>query len=162
VFKYQIRQLDSSDREFVLGFVTEHWGAPIIVAHGDVYRVDELPGFAAFDQAGVPVGLVTYRILDQSCEIVSLDSLRPRQGLGAALVRAVEQAASQGGCRRLWLITTNDNLLALQFYQKLGFHLVRVHPDAVTRARAIKPEIPLMGDNGIPIRDELELEMELI
>ncbi|WP_291411085.1 hypothetical protein [Actinophytocola sp.] len=32
---------------------------------------------------------------------------------------------------------------------------------AVTEARRTKPEIPASGDYDIPIRDEIELEMEI-
>jgi RimJ/RimL family protein N-acetyltransferase len=73
----------------------------------------------------------------------------------------VQQAAHQAGCRRLWLITTNDNTAALRFYQRRGFTLAAIHCDAVSRSRQIKPEIPLIGNDGIPIRDEIELEMWL-
>jgi GNAT superfamily N-acetyltransferase len=93
-----------------------------------------------------------------ACEIVTLDNLGDRRGVGTALIEAVMETARAAGCRRLWLITTNDNLRALRFYQKRGFRLVRLSPDAVTAARRIKPEIPLVGEDGIPLRDELELE----
>jgi hypothetical protein len=102
--------------------------------------------------------LITYRLAGASCEIISLDSLRPGIGVGTALIDAVAVAARQTGCRRLWLITTNDNLNALGFYQKRGFVLAAVHPDAVAEARLLKPNIPLVGLNGIPLRDEIELE----
>jgi hypothetical protein len=62
----------------------------------------------------------------------------------------------------LWLISTNDNLNALKFYQKRGFSLVKLYKNAVNETRKkIKPEIPLIGENGIPIRDEVELEILL-
>jgi len=62
-------------------------------------------------------------------------------------------------CPRLWLVTTNDNVDALRFYQRRGFCLVCVHRGAVDHSRAhLKPEIPLAGNNRIPLRDELELE----
>ena len=54
---------------------------------------------------------------------------------------------------------SNDNPPALRFYQKRGFALVAVHANAVERSRQIKPEIPLIGRGGIPIRDEIELEL---
>ena len=108
---------------------------------------------------GDKVGLLTYEILDAECEIVTLDSVRPGAGVGSALVQAVNTAARRAGCRRLWLVTTNDNLHALGFYQRRGFAIVAVHRDAVEQARRIKPQIPRVGQRGIPIRDELELEM---
>ncbi len=62
----------------------------------------------------------------------------------------------------MWLVTTNDNLRALYFYQRRGFRIVAVHRDAVMHSREIKPEIPSVADNGIPILDELELEKPLV
>ena len=79
-------------------------------------------------------------------------------GVGSALVSTLEDAARAAGCRRLWLITTNDNLEALRFYQRRGFVLAALHPGAIEASRRLKPVIPLVGHDGIPIRDELELE----
>jgi len=153
-----VRSLASSDRAWVAAFVMARWGAPVVVVHGAAYQVDGLPGFVAMRE-GERVGLVTYHLADEQCEIVSLDSALPDSGVGTALVDAVADAARRLGCRRVWLMTTNDNLRALRFYQKRGFVLVAVHRDAVAAARALKPEIPLIGDDSIPIRDELELEL---
>ena len=155
-----VRSLASSDRAWVVAFVTERWGAPVVVVHGAAYQVDGLPGFVAMRE-GERVGLVTYHLADDACEIVSLDSGRPGIGVGTALVDAVAGAARRQRRRRVWLMTTNDNLRALRFYQKRGFVLVAVHRGAVVAARALKPEIPLIGDDGIPIRDEIELERAL-
>ena len=119
-----------------------------------------MSGFIAEDQEA-PVGLVTYRIDGDQCEIVSLDSLVEGRGVGSALVAAVTEATTKYGCKRLWLITTNDNTAALRFYQKLGFRLVAVYRDAVYKSRELKPEIPVIGMDGISIRDEVELELRL-
>ena len=94
-------------------------------------------------------------------EILSLDSLRENQGIGTALLdRAIDQA-KRSRLERVMLITTNDNLRALQFYQKRGFDMVRLRRNALEQARRLKPEIPLTGLNGIPLRHEIELEMIL-
>ena len=138
----------------------ESWGAANVITRGRVYAADRLPGFAAWSGAR-PVGLVTYHISNQECEIISLNGVMEGQGIGTALITAVKHAAIERGCRRLWLITTNDNSRALAFYQKRGFHLCALYPNAITESRRIKPEIPQMGINGIPIRDELELEIRL-
>ncbi|WP_208896861.1 GNAT family N-acetyltransferase [Streptomyces incarnatus] len=71
------------------------------------------------------------------------------------------RAARGVGSGRLWLVTTNDNVRDLRFYQRYGFDLVAVHRDAVARSRALKPTIPRLGMDGIPIRHELELELRL-
>ena len=72
-----------------------------------------------------------------------------------------EKVATASGCKQLWLITTNDNINALRFYQKRGFMLVAVHRNALELSRKLKPEIPMIGNDGIPLRDEIELEMIL-
>ncbi len=157
---YTIRPLQDTDHPWVRQWMIDHWGAELMAVHGEQLYPAELPGFVAESKSGV-VGLVTYRLRDDECEILSLDSLAEGQGIGSALVDAVRKAAFENGAQRLWLITTNDNINALRFYQKRGFELVAVHRRAVDESRKIKPTIPLFGDHGIPIRDEIELEMML-
>jgi len=110
---------------------------------------------------GGPVGLVTYRIDGGECEIVSLDSAVEGAGVGSALLDAVKTLAVYVPCKRLWLVTTNDNVSALRFFQKRGFRLVAVHRNALDESRKLRPDIPLIGSEGIPLRDEIELEMLL-
>jgi GNAT superfamily N-acetyltransferase len=140
--------------------LAERWHSPRIVTRGRIHQADELPGFVAETVAGL-MGLVTYRCEADQCEIVSLDSLVERRGVGTALVAAVQRAARETGCARLWLITTNDNLQALRFYQKRGFALAALHRNALELSRRLKPEISALGEDGIPLRDEIELEMLL-
>jgi ribosomal protein S18 acetylase RimI-like enzyme len=142
-------------------FILDHWSADVVVAHGRVYQPHTLPGFVAHDPAGEIVGLITYCLEGGDCEIVTLDSLRPGQGLGTALIEAVAGVARAAGCRRVRLITTNDNLNALRFYQKRGFRLVALFPNALAETRRLKPGLPLIGFDGIPLRDELALELPL-
>lgn len=108
---------------------------------------------------GELAGVLTFVIDGDSCEVLTLDAGERQQGIGTALIGAVETAAAEAGCGRLWLITTNDNVDALRFYQRRGFRLVRLHVGAVDDSRArLKPEIPRVGEHGIDLRDELELE----
>jgi N-acetylglutamate synthase-like GNAT family acetyltransferase len=158
--EYSIRPLVDSDREWVRQRIQQNWGAQIVVVHGIVYHPADLPGFLALNH-GEPVALVTFHLEGEACELVSLDCDVQGIGIGTALVAAVLQAAKKAGYRRVWLVTTNDNLHALGFYQKRGFHLVVVHPEAVTEARQQKPSIPMIGENGIPIRDEIVLEITI-
>ncbi len=109
----------------------------------------------------MPEGLITYIIENDNCEIVSLNSLIEGKGIGTRLVDAVKTIARENNCRRIWLIETNDNTHALHFYQKRGFRLKAIYPDAIEISRNLKTEIPLTGNDGIPIRDELELEIYL-
>ena len=107
------------------------------------------------------VGLLTYQIEGSNCEIVTIDSTAEGEGIGTSLIDAVKERAKAKGCRRLWLITTNDNLSALGFYQRRGFRLIALYPNALEASRRLKPQISMKAANGIPIRDELELELEL-
>jgi ribosomal protein S18 acetylase RimI-like enzyme len=156
---YEIVPLSDEWREWARALVRDHWGSDSVVTRGKVHDTSRLPGFVAV-MAGEAVGLATYATSEGACELVSLDSLREGVGIGTALVRAVEQAARAAGARRLWLVTTNDNLAAVRFYQNLGFHIVAIHLGALEESRRLKPEIPLTGIDGIPLTDEIELELE--
>jgi len=157
---HSVRELRADDRDWVIGLLTKRWGSARIVTRGRLHHADKLPGFIV-ESEGQLAGLVTYRIDGADCEIISLDSLVERQGVGSKLLSRVREAAVDGGCKQLWLITTNDNIPAQRFYQNRGFRLVAVHRNAIDHARKLKPEIPNIGQNGIPIRDEIELEMLL-
>ncbi len=147
----------TGDKGWVTELLTEHWGSPKTVMRGRVFQADELPGFIAIYK-NKPAGLITYCIEGKECVITSLNSLIERKGIGSALVDAVTGAAMTARCERLWLITTNDNTKALRFWQKRGFSLVAVYRNAMEKSRLLKPEIPLTGNDGIPIRDEIEME----
>ncbi len=155
-----IRPLAREDLPRVRKFWKDRWGDEFVVAHGVVYHPDLLDGFLAWE-GGEIIGLITLAHSDEGCEIVSLDSLREDKGIGTALIEKVIEAARAKGCKRLFLITTNDNLRALGFYQKRGFEISAIHRGAVNESRKIKPSIALVGENGIPLRDEIELEMLL-
>lgn len=139
-------------------FISQNWGSQIIVSRGQIHEPALLPGFMLVD-GGAITALITYEIKDRECEIVSLDSRQENQGIGTALVKCVVEAARENGCRRIWLVTTNDNIRGIRFYQKRGFNLAALHTDAVNVARELKPEIPLLGWDGIPIHHELEFEL---
>ena len=126
-----------------------------------MYFPADLPGFIALVD-GEPTGLLNFEIVGKSCEVVLIDSGTRVAGIGSALLETVKHLAREAGCTRLWVITTNDNLDALRFYQRRGFALAALYPDALKVSRRLKPEIPALGAFGIPLRDELELEMELL
>ena len=149
-----VRATGPQDRDRIRELTVEHWGSETAVAHGVSYEPAILPGFIASDGDRV-VGLLTYHVEGDACEIVTIDAYERGRGIGTSLVEAVRAL----GHPRLWLITTNDNAGVRRFYERLGFRLVAVHEGAVERSRALKPEIPLVGEGGIPIRDELEYEL---
>ena len=166
-----IRPLERADREWVAHFLDERWGTTQIVSRGKAVYGHLLPGFMAeralAEETEDPepdeaerekIGLLTVNIVEGECEITTLNSLTESIGVGTALVEALESWAREAGIERLWLVTTNDNLEALKFWQRRGYELVTVHRNAIAAARRIKPQIPITGLNGITIRDEIELE----
>lgn len=170
--EFNIRPLERSDREWVAHFLDDQWGTTQVVSRGKAVYGHLLPGFTAErvtsdedaeetdekDSKPDYVGLITINTIEKECEIMTLDSLDPGIGVGTGLVQAVEAWAKETGIKRLWLITTNDNLPALKFWQKRGYKLVMVHRGAIAEARRIKPQISITGLDGIPILDEIELE----
>jgi len=157
---YTIHQLTPDDRPWVSRILTDQWGSSRIVTRGVVHQAECLPGFVS-ELDGQKVGLITYHIQGDECEIVSLNSFLEQIGIATALIERVKSVAIQDGLRRIWLITTNDNLAALRFYQKRDFQLVAVYAKALEVSRQLKPEIPLIGLDGIPLHDEIELELTL-
>ncbi len=154
----RILELGEAYRDWACRLLEREWGATIVVTRGRSHEAANLPGFVAI-RGDRPVGLTTYKIEADNCELMTLNSLQPRLGIGSALVAAVRAVASDAACNRLWLITTNDNMPALRFYQQRGFSLAAFHKDAIDHARLLKPGIPTKGLHGIPIRDEIELEI---
>lgn len=132
----------------------------MVVVNGVIHRPHGLSGFIALSKVN-RVGLVTYTIDGPSREIITLNSMHENGGIGSALAEAVLAIAKEAKCFRLWLITTNDNLHALGFYQKRGFQLVAVHRGALGLSRELNPRIPLVVSNGIAMRDQIELEVPL-
>lgn len=123
-----IQQLHQNN---VLQFFKEQWGSTEMVISSGIYDCSKLDGFAYVDEQNMLLGLVTYIIRDKECEIISLDSIMEGKGIGSLLVQAVEQHAFEHDCTMITLITTNDNLQALKFYQKRGYQLVEIIQNAV-------------------------------
>lgn len=155
-----IRRLTANDLPRLRQFWIDHWGGEEMITRGNVYRPEQLEGFVVEDGEEW-IGLLTFFIKDGECEVTSLDSLREGQGIGSQLIdKAIEEARARQ-CKRFFLITTNDNLNALGFYQRRGFEIVTLYRGAINESRKIKPGIPLIGYNNIPLRDEIELEILL-
>lgn len=157
-FQYREKTLD--DKKWILPYMKDNWGSEKIVTRNTLYDATVLPGLIA-EQNGKPVGIALYNIENRECEVVLLESFVEKAGIGSSLLDFVRRIAEIRECRRLWLVTTNDNTPALRLYQKKGFSFVAVYRNAIEASRRLKPEIPLEGIDGIPLRDEMELELFL-
>jgi len=152
-----IKEISNVYREKVTAFFGEHWGSSEMVISSGVFGCDTLDGFFVEEHNQI-IGLITYVIKKDEIEIISLDSLQEGRGIGSALLEKVESVARQKILKVVSLVTTNDNLNALKFYQKRGYRITSIIPNAVNDARKIKSSIPLIGNDGIPLNDELKLK----
>jgi GNAT superfamily N-acetyltransferase len=156
----EVRPSDVSDRPALEAFLRGQ-NALHVARRGELVDSLDHPAYLA-EEGDQLLGVATYVVGGGEWELLTLHADRRYAGVGSALVTAVREAAVRAGCRTLWVVTTNDNVDALRFYQRRGFRLARVHPGAVDESRrTLKPEIPTTGDHDIPLRDELELEMPL-
>ena len=158
--KPSIVYLDNNNKELVRQLFIEKWGSDFMVTKGDKHYFEDLDGFIAIDNDKI-VGFLTFKKFNNDIEIISLDSFMENIGIGTALLDKVIDFAKHNSIIRLWLITTNDNLNALKFYQKHNWTITAFYRDAVTEARKIKPTIPMTGWYGIPLSHEIELEYNL-
>lgn len=156
----EYRRISERDRPQVNAFLIRHWFSTDMIVCGKRIDMTKADGIGAFDGAEL-AGLIMYRFRGPVCDLLSLNSLTERCGVGTELIRRAAETARGNGRTKLVVVTTNDNIDAIRFYQKRGFDLVRLHRDSLAAARRIKPEIPLIGEHGIPLRHELEFELDL-
>ena len=153
----EIRSINEQFRKKIIKFIKENWDSSIIVTKGKIHSADKLQGYVVIVNDKLK-GLITYCIENNECEIVSLDSLIENQGIGSSLMYKVIEMAKEHKCKRVWLITTNDNTKAIRYYQKKGLNIKDIYINAIQESRKIKPEIPLYGFDNIPILHEIEFE----
>jgi ribosomal protein S18 acetylase RimI-like enzyme len=157
-----VREVHDDERDWLRATLSELWFGDTVVGRGRTWTHGEQPALVAIDESGERVGVATYAVEGDTAELVTLNALRPGRGAGRRLVEGVAATVRAAGAMRLRVMTTNDNVAALRFYQRAGFRLAEVRPGAVDEARrALKPTIPLTGNDGIPIRDEIDLVLDL-
>jgi ribosomal protein S18 acetylase RimI-like enzyme len=160
-----VRPVWIEDRDWLADTMGERWDG-LVVSRGEVLEPARLPALVAVDRGGLRLGALTFRPRSGSSdgvetEVVTVDALESRRGVGSLLLDAAAALARRASWRRLWLVTTNDNTAALRFYQRTSWDLVAFHRNALARSRALKPSIPQLGLDSILMRHELELELPL-
>ena len=134
-------------------------GYEILISRGKCHKTLDLDGVLAYDNKKI-IGLGLFYIKNNECEIVLMQTFNQNKGIGTKIIDKIIYIAQMNKCDRIWLITTNDNINAIKFYQKRGFYIVNIHINAVMESRKIIPQIPLIGDHDIPVRDEIEFEIK--
>ena len=154
----KVRDKEPEDQPWIEKILSERWGGVQVIVHNEIFDAHLLPALVA----GEKDGLATFRIQQTNrvkfAELMTLDAVTANQGVGTALVEVLISRLRVEFVTALRVTTTNDNLNALRFYQRRGFRITEVRPGAVDKSRCIKPSISLIGEYGIPIRDEIELE----
>ncbi len=155
-----LQEINKDYRDAVNQILKDEWHCPPSISKGKVIDTTILPGFLIIEDEVIK-GVVTFNIANEECEIVTLNSFEENRGIGTTLIKAVLDAAQKENCKRLWLITTNDDINAIRFYQKKGFDLKAAHINAIELSRKLKPSIPFIGMDNIPIKHEIEFEIIL-
>ncbi len=152
--------MTDSDRAEVAEFIEHHWHNRLVMSRGRKFYPHEEDAIIE-RRDGQIVGLVTFHIDGDAMEMLTLNATLEGAGIGTALILSVIDTAREEECGRISLTTTNDNLRAIGFYQRLGFRLTAVNVGAVDEARKTKPQIPDVGERGIPIHDEIVMDLSV-
>ncbi len=137
-----------------------NWSSTTVAPRGELLDALELTGYVAL-LGGRRTGLALVHVRDADLEVVAISTSTPRRGIGRALIKECVTRARERGCRRVWLVTTNNNTGAIAFYQHIGMDLCAYYRHGVQASRLLKPSIPLRNSTGAPIDHELESELVL-
>ena len=157
---FDVKDIVLEERKKINNFILKRWLSLRMILRGKIVDLKNIDGFYIEDKNNI-IAVITYRIVGFSLEIISLDSVYENKGIGSLLINKIKAFANECNLKNIIVITTNNNLRALGFYQKRGFILNKVFFDSIKQARKLKPEIPIKNKNGILIRDEIELKFVL-
>jgi hypothetical protein len=138
----------------------ERWNGSVCSLQRD-YRPEDVKGLYLSGEKDRVLGLVTWHVVADEAEIVSLDALVPARGFGPWLLAMAESNLKRNGIARAMVCTTNDNLAAHGLYLRNGYRLVGVHLNAACQLRERKPSLPERGRHGLVIKDLWEFAKEL-
>jgi ribosomal protein S18 acetylase RimI-like enzyme len=151
-----VRRSEFRDRSWLEEILRRSWSGAVAIVNGEPIELLDQHCLVAGERDGFAV----FRLKPKP-ELLLLQSVKPSSGVGTALLKSLVAHLRDLGFRQLFVTTTNDNLDALRFYQRRGFEVCETRPSAVDRARLLKPSIPLVAANGMPIRDEIELKLNI-
>lgn len=153
-------EVTDADRPEVAQFVERFWHSRVSMSRGKAFYPHLERGFIE-RRDGTIVALLTFHIENELMELLTLNSTLEGEGIGSSLMLDAIEKARREGCRRILLATTNDRLRAVGFYQRLGFRITAINLGVVDEAREVKPQIPLVGERGVPIHDEIVMELTI-
>jgi GNAT superfamily N-acetyltransferase len=149
-----------TDRAALDELLRLRWSDGSIFVRGRLITPPDVEAFGAYHDNKLQ-GVATWRIEDGSLYLLTLNNITDRRGVGEALLARMLDLAREKKLPHLRVIISNDNVGAFRFYQKRGFRIIAVHVGVVDMMRKMKPSIPEIGSEGIPMRDEIEMEIAL-
>ncbi len=153
-------EIRDADRAEIADFIERHWGSKVSMSHGKAFYPHQERGFVERRERAI-VGLLTYHIDEEGMEVLTLNSTLEGEGIGSSLMLNAIETARKEGCSKIWLTTTNDRLRVIDFHQRLGFRMTAINLGVVDAARMVKPQIPTVGERGVPIHDEVVMELAI-
>jgi ribosomal protein S18 acetylase RimI-like enzyme len=156
--EFEIRPI--TDRAFLEELLRLRWSDGALILRGKIIHPKDVDALAAYHD-GRLAGVATWRLEGPILYLATLNNISEQRGVGVALLDAMMELGRRKGSALMRVIVTNDNLNALGFYQRRGFRMIALHPGAVDTIRTLMPNVPTMGANRIPMRDEIELEIDL-
>lgn len=155
-----IRPSTISDSLLIQELMMKYWGGEPLIIKGEKYFPSKLPGFLLVQTDEIK-GFLFYTIYGTIYEIIVFEIFNKFTGLGTIMLnKFIDLVKSQQGTK-IQVMTTNDNLDALRFYQRRGFTIQELRLNALKNSRNIKPTIPEFGDYKIPLRDEIFLALSI-
>ena len=136
--------------------MSDTFGGPLQARRGELLDVLALPGFIA-QRDDRTIGLATYRLENDECEIAFIATLERHAGVGTALLNALLRAVSR--CDRIWLVDQRQPRSA----PLLSAARLRPVSASSRRSRRGAQTAQTSDLDGrrvrIPLRDEIELEL---
>lgn len=151
----EITRITDDNRKMLTQFIIDNWYGSIMIIKGERVDITTEDGYCIIDKNSV-VAVVTYRLKNNICEITLLYTVKQRCGIGKKLVHEVTKTVRNKGGDTVMVVTTNDNIEAIAFYQKMGFDIVNIYRNSMDYVRKMRPTVPIMGENNIPLRHEIE------
>ena len=149
-----------ASRELIEAVWRERWGGCVISPNA-AYQPPDVQGMVLLTDGGELAAIATWAPTRVGAEITTLDAIIEGHDYDARLLHMLELFLTEQGVRCATIVTSNDNLRAFQLYARRGYRLVAIHRDAMEHVRKIKPSLPEIGEDGIPVCDMWEFEKGL-
>jgi ribosomal protein S18 acetylase RimI-like enzyme len=153
-----VRAASATDYTRLQELAQHFWGETDVECFDRHYDVLKLPAFVGLSDGEV-AGLLSYAIEEDRMVVVMLAVAPLCQGrdLGSRLLASAVREAEQGALSRVVVATSNDDLPALALYQRAGFAITEVITGRLVEHHGRVEE----GFSGIPVRDEIRLDLLL-